>query len=52
MPQPHSDLPPMLVPIPHARAEDSGVTFIDPPHDRVIPAELVEDEGSGIVFIN
>jgi len=52
LPQQRSEIPPMLVPVPHARHEDNGVTFIDPPHERVIPAELVEDEDSGIVFIN
>lgn len=35
-----------------SREEESGVTFIDPPHDRVVPAELAEDQDSGIVFIN
>ena len=50
--QPRTHVPPQLVPVPHTRQEDSGVTFIDPPHERVIPAELVEDEDSGIVFIN
>lgn len=50
--QPRSHLPPQLVPVPLARQEDSGVTFIDPPHERVIPAELADEEDSGIVFIN
>lgn len=44
---PRREAPPPLV---SARADDSGVTFLDPPHDRVIPAELVQDDG--IMFIN
>ena len=49
---PRQQMPPQLVPVPHVRQEETGVTFIDPPHQRVIPAELVDKEDSGIVFIN
>lgn len=52
LPEPRGDVPPMLVPIPHARPEDNGVTFIDPPHERIVRAEVVEEEDGGIVFIN
>lgn len=47
--RPRMDVPPALVPAPHLREEDSGVTFLDSPRE-VIPAELAEDDG--ITFIN
>jgi hypothetical protein len=45
------DIPPALVPSPHLREEESGVTFLDSPREQVVPAELAEDD-DGIVFIN
>ncbi|MEX2026640.1 MAG: ubiquitin-conjugating enzyme E2 [Pirellulaceae bacterium] len=45
------DIPPALVPSPHLREEESGVTFLDSPREQAIPAELAEDD-DGIVFIN
>jgi hypothetical protein len=50
--RPRLEAPPALVPAPYSRGEESGVTFIDPPHDRVVPAQLAAEEDSGIVFIN
>ena len=47
---PRVNTPPTLVPAPHLRDDDGGVTFLDS-HERVLPAELAEDD-DGIVFIS
>ena len=49
--RPRLDIPPALVPSPHLREEESGVTFLAPPREQVVPAELAEGD-DGILFIN
>jgi ubiquitin-protein ligase len=46
-------VPPVHAPGPSLGGpEDTGVTFLDPPHGRIVPAQLADSEETGIVFLN